>query len=106
MLIDTGVNVLSKHIEGLIATFPKISSISIGVPGSVDNGRIFYIPGYEKFQNFNLKSHLEEQFSIPVVIENDMNAAVLGYYKTMETMIIPLLYICIQVKMDQVRGLW
>lgn len=41
MLIDTGVNVLSKHIEGLIATFPKISSISIGVPGSVDNGRIF-----------------------------------------------------------------
>ena len=32
MLIDTGVNVLSKHIEGLIATFPKISSISIGVP--------------------------------------------------------------------------
>ena len=54
MLIDTGVNVLSKHIEGLIATFPKISSISIGVPGSVDNGRIF-IFGYEKFQNFNLK---------------------------------------------------
>ncbi len=41
MLIDTGVNVLSKHIESLIATFPKISSISIGVPGSVDNGRIF-----------------------------------------------------------------
>ena len=81
MLIDTGVNVLSKHIEGLITTFPKISSISIGVPGSVDNGRIFYIPGYEKFQNFNLKSHLEEQFSIPVVIENDMNAAVLGYHK-------------------------
>ena len=42
-----------------------------------------------------------------------MNAAVLGYYKTLETMIIPLLYICIQVKMvragimingDVVRG--
>lgn len=42
--MDTGVNLLSKHIENLIATFPKISSISIGVPGSVDNGRIFYIP--------------------------------------------------------------
>ena len=31
-----------------------------------------------------------------------MNAAVLGYYKTLETMIIPLLYICIQVKMVRV----
>lgn len=72
---------MTEHIESLIATFPKISSISIGVPGAVDNGRIFYIPGYEKFQNFNLKSHLEELFSIPVVIENDMNAAVLGYHK-------------------------
>ncbi|KAB2440922.1 ROK family transcriptional regulator [Bacillus luti] len=81
VLMDTGLDVLTKHIENLIATFPKISSISIGVPGAVDNGRIFYIPGYEKFQNFNLKSHLEDLFFIPVVIENDMNAAVLGYHK-------------------------
>ncbi len=81
VLIDNGLNSLTEHIESLISTFPKISSISIGVPGAVDNGRIFYIPGYEKFQNFNLKSHLEELFFIPVVIENDMNAAVLGYHK-------------------------
>ncbi|WP_460283521.1 ROK family transcriptional regulator [Bacillus luti] len=81
VLIDTGLSLLTEQIESLIATFPKISSISIGVPGAVDNGRIFYIPGYEKFQNFNLKSHLEDQFSIPVVIENDMNSAVLGYHK-------------------------
>ncbi|WP_439022069.1 ROK family protein [Bacillus thuringiensis] len=81
VLMDTGLDVLTEQIESLIATFPKISSISIGVPGAVDNGRIFYIPGYEKFQNFNLKNHLEERFSIPVVIENDMNAAVLGYHK-------------------------
>lgn len=81
VLMDTGLHLLTEHIESLIATFPKINSISIGVPGAVDNGRIFYIPGYEKFQNFNLKSHLEDLFSIPVVIENDMNAAVLGYYK-------------------------
>ncbi|MCU5378555.1 ROK family protein [Bacillus cereus] len=84
VLMDTGLQVLTEHIESLIATFPKISSISIGVPGAVDNGRIFYIPGYDKFQNFHLKSHLEELFSIPVVIENDMNAAVLGYYKSTE----------------------
>ena len=53
MLIDTGVNVLSKHIEGLIATFPKISSISIGVVRLIMV--VFLYSGYEKFQNFNLK---------------------------------------------------
>ncbi len=81
VLLDNGLTLLSEHIESLIATFPKISAISIGVPGAVDNGRIFYIPGYEKFQNFNLKKYLEDLFSIPVVIENDMNAAVLGFHK-------------------------
>jgi hypothetical protein len=71
---------LTKHIEDILVQFPKISSIAIGVPGSVDNGRIFYIPGYEHFQNFDLKGYYEDRFSIPVVVENDMNAAVLGYH--------------------------
>jgi hypothetical protein len=60
--------------------YPKISSMAIGVPGSVNSGRIFYIPGYEQFQNFDLKGYYEDHFSIPVVVENDMNAAVLGYH--------------------------
>jgi DNA-binding Lrp family transcriptional regulator len=79
VLKDDGLNLLTKCIENLMNKYPKISSIAIGVPGSVDCGRIFYIPGYEQFQNFDLKGYYEEQFSIPVVVENDMNAAVLGY---------------------------
>jgi hypothetical protein len=80
VLMDNGLNLLTNFIEEIIATYPKISSMAIGVPGSVDNGRIFYIPGYEYFQNFDLKGYYENHFSIPVVVENDMNAAVLGYY--------------------------
>ncbi|WP_156431415.1 ROK family protein [Bacillus sp. FJAT-29814] len=80
VLIDDGINLLTKLIEKIISTNDsKISSIAIGVPGSVDNGRIFYMPGYEQFQNFDLKGYYEDYFSIPVVVENDMNAAVLGF---------------------------
>jgi hypothetical protein len=79
VLKDDGLNLLTKLIDNLMNKYPKISSIAIGVPGSVDCGRIFYIPGYEQFQNFDLKGYYEEHFSIPVVVENDMNAAVLGY---------------------------
>lgn len=79
VLIDNGLNLLTKCIENITDKYPKISSIAMGVPGSVDSGRIFYIPGYEQFQNFDLKEYYEKHFSIPVVVENDMNAAVLGY---------------------------
>ncbi|WP_053376880.1 ROK family transcriptional regulator [Paenibacillus sp. FJAT-27812] len=71
---------LTKHIEDLILKYPKIKSAAIGVPGSVNNGRIIYIPSYEKYHDFDLKGYFEEQLSIPVVVENDMNAAVLGYH--------------------------
>ncbi|PLS02480.1 hypothetical protein CVD27_19625 [Neobacillus cucumis] len=82
VLQEDGLNLLTKCIDNIMIKYPKISSMAIGVPGSVDGGRIFYIPGYEQFQNFDLKGYYEDQFSIPVVVENDMNAAVLGYYKT------------------------
>ena len=81
VLLNDGINLLAKIIENILATHSlKVSSMAIGVPGSVDNGRIFYIPGYEQFQNFDLKGYFENYFSIPVIVENDMNAAVLGYH--------------------------
>jgi hypothetical protein len=80
VVVDQGLIFITECIEEIMENYPKINSIAIGVPGSVDNGQIFYIPGYEPLQNFDLKGFLENRFSIPVVIENDMNAAVLGYY--------------------------
>ncbi|MFX3635558.1 MAG: ROK family protein [Candidatus Pristimantibacillus sp.] len=70
---------LMKHVEEIIVKYPRIGSIAIGVPGSVNNGRIIHIPSYEKFQDMDLKGYFEERFAIPVVVENDMNAAVIGY---------------------------
>lgn len=73
------VQSLTKHIEDIIVKYPRISSLAIGVPGSVNNGRIIYIPDYEQFHHFDLKGYFEDRLSIPVVVENDMNAAVLGF---------------------------
>nr|WP_226527601.1 ROK family protein [Metabacillus niabensis] len=82
VLVDDGLHSLTTFIEKTMTNFPKISSIAIGVPGSVENGKIFYIPGYEQFQHFDLKTYYEKHFSVPVIVENDMNAAVLGYHNT------------------------
>ncbi|SDZ38385.1 Sugar kinase of the NBD/HSP70 family, may contain an N-terminal HTH domain [Evansella caseinilytica] len=73
---------LTECIQEITEEFPKIRSISIGVPGSVNNEKIFFIPGYEQLQNCDLKGYIENTFSMPVVIENDMNASVLGYQRS------------------------
>jgi DNA-binding Lrp family transcriptional regulator len=82
--LQDGIEALTDQIESLIDRHPRIRSLAFGVPGSVNNGRIIYIPGYEKFHYFDLKSAIEARFGLPVVVENDMNAAVLGYYDKME----------------------
>nr|WP_242637904.1 MULTISPECIES: ROK family transcriptional regulator [Bacillaceae] len=79
VLKEGDLDSLTNCIENVVLKYPNIRSIAIGVPGAIDKGRIFYIPGYEQFQDFDLKGYYEAHFSIPVVVENDMNAAVLGY---------------------------
>lgn len=80
-LLDN-IESLTLRIEEIVRSEPRIKSLSIGVPASVRNGRLIYIPGYTQFQDFDLKKHFEDRLSIPVVVENDMNAAVLGYNDT------------------------
>ncbi|MCQ6563202.1 ROK family protein [Paenibacillus mendelii] len=77
---------LTMHMEDILDTYPKISSMAIGVPGAVNEGRIIYIPSHEQLHHFDLKGYFEERLSIPVVVENDMNAAVLGYNATRRNM--------------------
>ncbi|MFM9278787.1 ROK family transcriptional regulator [Paenibacillus jiagnxiensis] len=79
-VLTKDIESFAGHVEPLIAKYPKISVLSIGVPAAVSNGRIIYIPGNEQFQDLDLKGFCEQRFSIPVVVENDMNAAVLGYH--------------------------
>ncbi|KMY49933.1 ROK family transcriptional regulator [Peribacillus loiseleuriae] len=80
-VFQDGLHLLIELVQDILLEFPKISSMAIGVPGAVDNGRIFHIPNYKSFHDFELKTYFENLFSIPIVVENDMNAAVLGFQK-------------------------
>ncbi|WP_177201518.1 ROK family transcriptional regulator [Bacillus sp. OV322] len=78
--LQDGKGALMAWTQEVLERFPKISGAAFGVPGSVEKGRIFFIPDYEGFQNLDLQGIFEERFGIPAVVENDMNAAVLGYH--------------------------
>lgn len=79
ILKDDGLRALTKCIERNLTKYTNIQSISIGIPGAVKNGTVFFIPDYEELQHVNVKEYVEDRFSIPVVVENDMNAAIIGY---------------------------
>ncbi|WP_310552155.1 ROK family transcriptional regulator [Paenibacillus glufosinatiresistens] len=78
-VLEAGEEGLYRIIEPLLARFPRVRGIAVGVPGSVDQGRLIFIPGYDRFAGLDLRARCEERFGIATVIENDMNAAVLGY---------------------------
>lgn len=60
----------------------EIVSIGIGSPGPLDvkNGLIVDPPNLP-FNNFNIVKELEDEFKVPVFLDNDANAATLAEYK-------------------------
>lgn len=57
-----------------------IRAISVGVPGAVSEaGQVFAIPHIPEWERVNLKSLLEREFNLPVLIMNDINAIAVGY---------------------------
>ena len=60
----------------------KILGIGIALNGMVDyeNGVSIFSPHY-KWKNFNLSTVVEEEFSLPVIIDNDVRAMALGEHK-------------------------
>ena len=64
-------------IERMLNLFPEIGVIGFGLPG-IEYGGILIEIDYDNLAGGSLRGHIEEQFGLPVVIENDVNAAVLG----------------------------
>lgn len=77
-LADPQVDSLDPMIRELMGLYPAICAIGIGLPGQEVEGRLI-ASDYEGMQGEALCGHIEEAFSVPVFVENDVNAAVAGY---------------------------
>lgn len=69
---------IDLNISNLLTQYPNIKIIGFGVPGvEVDDQLI--ISDYTVFQDIKLSCYIENKFKKPVFVENDVNAAVVGY---------------------------
>lgn len=69
---------LSELMEECIKNYSQIAVIIIGIPGVEIDNRLL-IMDYAPMLNFELRKAIDEKFHLPVIIENDINAATLGY---------------------------
>ncbi|MFT4145813.1 MAG: ROK family protein [Mobilitalea sp.] len=65
-------------IEEYLSKFPNINAICFGIPGAEVNQKII-VTAYENIREQSITGHITDKFHLPVIVENDINAAVLGY---------------------------
>ncbi len=79
---DVVLKQLEKAIDfALDGTGGKVKGIGIGTPGVVDDrGYVFDSPNLPGWENLPLKDIFAEKYSLPVVVENDVNTIAWGEY--------------------------
>ncbi|PZE22253.1 ROK family transcriptional regulator [Paenibacillus xerothermodurans] len=82
---DAFITLLISSIHGLIEecerSVSSLQVIGIGTPGIVDNKRGIVIegsPNLPEWDNVKLSERLGQEFGIPVILENDVRAALIG----------------------------
>ncbi|GIP23541.1 ROK family protein [Paenibacillus sp. J22TS3] len=75
--------VIEKEVDRLLSLYPQIRAVGIGVPGAVYEG-VINLCDIPELVNVPLMDHLHEKHNIGVLIENDMNSTVYGFYRKQE----------------------
>jgi glucokinase len=78
---QTLVTFIQQILQTSLTTEQRILGIAIAVPGIIDeeNGNVRVAPSLDWY-NLPLLSRLEPLFDLPIVIENDVNLAIMGEY--------------------------
>lgn len=79
-IINEIKKVLSKYHSQKIIKEDNLKAISVGVPTAIDidSGKIISVPLYGNWKGLNLKEILNNEFNVPVYIENDVNLSAIG----------------------------
>ncbi|QOS79433.1 ROK family protein [Paenibacillus sp. JNUCC31] len=72
--------VIDKLVDQLIDLFPQIRAVGIGVPGAVNQG-IINTSDIQELINVPLAASIQENHEVEVIVENDMNLTVYGFYQ-------------------------
>ena len=76
--LTTTLTNIYEIIDEILQQDSLIGAISIGISGSVSNGKIYDIDGYDSLKECDLQNMLSEHYSIPVKVSNNMNAIATG----------------------------
>jgi glucokinase len=80
-ILQSTLNQLSGLIKSVME--PGVKGIGIGVPSVVDisKGIVYDVTNISSWKKVELKSILEKQFAIPVMVNNDVNCFILGEHR-------------------------
>jgi len=70
---------LDELLHMLVGKYPKISGLSLGVPGVVENG-IIGVCDFDALIGFPIVDYFTHKYHLKVIAENDVNSAAYGYY--------------------------
>lgn len=72
--------IIDSTIRASVVSKSQLIGISISAPGPLDvkQGKIIFAPNLPKLKNFQIVKPLKKTFKLPVILENDANAAALA----------------------------
>ncbi|MFL2101332.1 ROK family protein [Desemzia sp. FAM 23991] len=83
-LTENTMDSVLNAIKKLLNEYSKISVIVIGIPGVEMDGN-FKIMDFSSMKGINIRARLKDMTDLPVIIENDINAATYGFAKENST---------------------
>ena len=69
-----------EMLDRALKSVTKIAVVGFGLPGEEENGFVT-INDYPQLVGTGFMKHCSEKYNVPVLFVNDVNAAILGYYK-------------------------
>lgn len=67
-----------EAIGGILEQYPSVKVMGVGIPGQTVNGEIM-VSSRPELTGYRMVEELHGQFGLPVMVENDINAAISGY---------------------------